>query len=922
MPSVSRYSYANFTTLIMKKKLLIISPHYSTGGSCQFTFNKVELLKDQYDIKVIEYRFLSHLFVVQRNKMISLVGENFISLGDKKRDEIEDIVSNFKPDFISMEEFPEMFMDKDVSLFLYNPKRTYKIFETTHDSSFNPHKKEFFPDEFVFVSQYTALRYATFNIPTSVVEYPVDFEVFPYLLSNNPKIDFPKGHVNVVIVGLFTERKNQGYAFAIAEKLTEYNVLFHFIGNQAENFSSYWKPLMDKKPINCIIHGEKSNVEDYIKAADLFLFPSKGDRNNKELNPLVIKEAQKYPALPKLMFNLDVYLNKYNNQEDFHFLTGNLEEDASKVIEITKAKKKTNPTDEAIIIGTFPNLKKREQLTIDCINSLKPLNRKIILVSHYPVSEEIQSMVDYYIFDKENPLTHHSYYTRFYNITDEYHAEININGLKDSNQSFTVYTNLYNAMAFANKMGFTSAFYTTYDVVVHPDDLKAIEESFWSIKQGYVSAYLSTLNTPFGKGIQTTAMTFYTDYYLDSFPKLESAEEYNQLCKSLGAENFLEDFLMKSVLQWHESNYTLEDYPEETFLRKSGLGVSSNSEYYSILPIKGEPNKFMLYFFTYNIDNRVIGVTVRNKGGLIFNLIQVSKQREYKHELVYDGSEIVVEMNFEDTDAERVYKKEKFLINNETIEKYQSTGFFEWKKKPEPTKPKIKLVHLQTTINDEREQKSREQLEKVQIHNWSYIHYANEPYKELPPIHNCERPQAVSLHLFDEETIKERGTALTPAHYGCYKAFYHGIQENIDSETDFLIVCEGDCKLEVPLEEFVQKVESVCETIKNTNIGYVSFGDKATLEHGWLQSPIVEEIPNQDLIYITDHIIGLQCIMFPKKVLPWLSAKLIVEKWDAADMLFNKIFYGSEHKMAIVKERLTTQFDGYSLIDQTEKKFL
>ena len=40
----------------------------------------------------------------------------------------------------------------------------------------------------------------------------------------------------------------------------------------------------------------------------------------------------------------------------------------------------------------------------------------------------------------------------------------------------------------------------------------------------------------------------------------------------------------------------------------SGLGTSSNSEYYSILPIVGKPNKYMFYFFTYNIDGRVVDV--------------------------------------------------------------------------------------------------------------------------------------------------------------------------------------------------------------------------------------------------------------------------------------------------------------------------
>lgn len=917
----------------MKKRLLFISPHYSTGGSCQFTLNKVELLLPHYNIVVVEYDYISPDFVVQREKMIELIGEDrFFSLGVNKKVSLEQIVTHFKPHIVSMEEFPEMFMDRETAEYLYfNSNRDYKIFESTHDSSFSPHNKFYKPDEFVFVSAFTALRYIQFDIPTHIVEYPIDVYELKLKNLNKHELQLSEDANHVVIVGLFTERKNQGYAFEIARKLQNRNIQFHFIGNQAGNFASYWQPLMKNKPDNCIIHGEKKNVKDYLRAADLFLFPSKGERNNKELNPLVIKEAQMVKKLPKLIFNLDVYLNKYNGVEDFHFLTGDVDIDAQKVLELINPVEKENESykeKEAIIIGTYPNLESRKKLTKECIQSLKPLGRKIILISHYPVDEEIQSMVDYYIFDKDNPLTHHSYYKLFHNETDEYYAKININGLKDSNQSFTVYTNLRNAMAFAQENGFKSAFYITYDVIVHPDDLMTIEQSFASVK-GFYKAHLSTLNTPFGKGIQTNGMTFDTGYYTAEFPRLKNADEYNTLCSKIGAENFLEDFLMKHLERLNSFDHKILDYKEETFLRKSGLGASSNSEYYSILPIEGSDNEFMFYFYTYNIDERKILVSFSetysssNTQTASTHLVDVAKNREFKWQFKYKGDEIKVELVFRDTNG-RNYKREVFLINDSTIEKYQHTGIFRWKKKEEPkkeSKHKIKLVHLQTTINDEREQKSREQLEKVQAYNWEYINYNNVPYKELPPAFNCSRPDCVSLHLFDEETVQRIGTSLTPAHYGCYLAFKNAITESINSDYDYLIVCEGDCKVEVPMDEFIEKVESVCSIIKNTDIGYVSFGDSKTLEHGWLQSPVVKELPDQNLIYITDHIIGLQCIMFPKKVIKWLIYKLINEKWDAADMYFNAIFYNSQYKMAIVKKRLTSQFDGYSLIDKTEKKF-
>ena len=898
----------------MKKKLLIVTPHLSTGGAPQCSVKKVELLNKDFEIKVVEYSFLAYQFVVQRNRIINLVGaDNFHSLSEDKSGTLKKIIEDFNPDIISMEEFPEMFMDKSIADWMYDSERSYKILETTHDSSFNPKNKIYTPDEFIFVSAYNSLMYKELDIPTSVVEYPID-----YIQRNKKeareKLGLEHDFKHVVIIGLFTPRKNQKYSFELAERLFNYKIKFHFIGNQAENFAFYWKPLMDKKPENCIIWGERSDTETFLQAADLFLFTSKGDRGNKELNPLVIKEAAKYQDLPKLMYNLDVYLNKYNGCKDFSFLSGDLSEDTNKVISLTSPINLYGSNDELIIIGTYPNLKSRVQLTKDTIKSLKPIGRDILLISHLPADIDTQKLVEHYIYDKHNPLTYHSYYTRFFRTTDEYHAEVNINGLKDSNQSLCVYTNLLTAAKYAKQMGYKRFFYSTYDVIVDERDFNIIEDSFESVKNTK-GAYLGTLTTPFGKGIQTNGMTFDTDFFLSIFQDIRTADDYNAVCKGVGAQNFLEDFLVKVVNQPEICDKVVKiDNPQDTLLINSGLGVASNSEYYSILPVKFKENAFMLYFYTYNIDDRNVKVSINSKNFNFMKIIEINKTNEFKQEFVYSGDEILVALDFYDGDV--IYKKEYYKINEDTLPKYSNTGYFKCNKRP-----KIKLVHLQTTRNDEKEQKSREQLSRVKDYGWEYILHTNTPYEDLPPKHNCQRPDCVSYELFDEQTIQRIGTALTPSHYGCYLAFKEAILTEFE-DCDFLIVCEGDCKIEIPLKDFVNKVESTCPTILENNIGYMSYGDKATLEHGWLQSPIVKEIPEQDLLYITNHIIGLQCIMFPIKVKKWIKDKLRTDKWDASDMFYNSIFVNSPYKMGILHQRITTQFDGYSTIDRTNKIFL
>ena len=903
------------------KKLLIITPHLSTGGAPQVTANKIKLLKDDFIIKVVEHDFLAWSYVVQRNIIMGLVGvDNFHTLGENKYEGLKRVIDDFQPDVVSMEEIPEMFMNEQTSDFIYQDNHSYKIYESTHDSSFNVKNKKYFPNKFVFVSPYSAFQYMDLGVPIEIIEYPVDKKKQDYKYQKRELLGLDNNYKHIVIVGLFTPRKNQKYAFELAEHLYQYPVKFHFLGNLAGNFEFYWKPLLDAKESNerlnnCIIWDERSDVEDFLESSDMFLFCSKGERSNKELNPIAIKEAMEYDV-PKFMYNLDVYCNKYNDYDNVHYLTGDLETDSRAIIDTLNVEKEIDrKKEEIIIVGTYPNLKERVKLTKECISRLRTLGRKIMLVSHYPVDFETQKLVDYYVYDAHNPLTHHSFYTRFYNYTNAYDAELNINALKNSNQSLTVLTNLYNGFKEAKNQGFQRAFYLTFDVLLDFNDIDAVNNSFDTITNTN-KAYLATLNTPFGKGIQTNGMTFEIDFFISTFHDVRDSKEYNDICTNINCQNFLEDYFIKCLSNRHEKSYTLINNEQETFLLKSGLGTSSNSEYYSILPIDKSENEFMFYFFSYNLDERKVNITMLEDGIEFFNTrFQVNKCREYKKDFKFNGKPIDFILDFYDGDD--LYKTEKYNINKANIYKFKETGLFKWKNQ----KPKIKVVHIQITLDDERQRQSRESISRVAEYGWEYVLHTNKPYSDLPPKYNCIRPNCVSLTLFDEQRVQEVGTALTPPHYGCYEAFKNALLSEFTNDVDYLMVCEGDCIIEAPINDFIENVEKSCQHILENNIGYISYGDRLTLEHGWLQSEVREEIPNQNLIYITDHIIGLQSIMFPSFASKYIKEQLRTHEWDASDMYFNTIMQKSSYKMAIVYDRMTTQADGFSLIDNTNKEF-
>ena len=315
------------------KKLLIIAPHLSTGGCPQVIVNKIELLKDTYQIKCVEYSNIADAFRVQKDRIINLIGsENLIILSNDKEQVLMSLIDDFQPDFISMEEIPEFFLDEKITKRIYSNDRKYIITETTHDSSFPVERKRWFPDKFIFVSAFSAFKYSSYDIPYEIVEYPVDFKAAKKRELQN-KLHFDPSYKHVVNVGLFTPRKNQAYIFELAKHLLDYKIVFHFLGNLAGNFKDYWEPLVMSKPSNCMVWGERNDVYDFLESSDLFLFTSKGEKNNKELNPIAIKEALEY-QIPMMMYNLDVYCGKYDKYENITYLTGDIDTDINNLKKI------------------------------------------------------------------------------------------------------------------------------------------------------------------------------------------------------------------------------------------------------------------------------------------------------------------------------------------------------------------------------------------------------------------------------------------------------------------------------------------------------------------------------------------------------------------------------------------------------------
>jgi GR25 family glycosyltransferase involved in LPS biosynthesis len=287
-----------------KKKLLYIAPHLSTGGQPQYLYKQVkEFIKD-FHIEVVEINNSGgDAFVVQKNRIKSLVTVH--TLGEEKS-EILKIIAEFNPDIIHFQEIPQFDLAPFILDQIFTKDRNYFIIASTHGSFTNPSEIIYHPDRYILVSEWSRQRFIDTGVETQLWEYPIEEYKFDKEAAQK-ELGFESDWKHILNVGLFAPGKNQGEIFALATQLEKYKIKFHFVGNQAGNFEDYWAPLMKHKPYNCVIWGERTDVDTFYAASDMFYFSSK-----LELNPLSIKEALSY-KLPSIFRKLHTYLDTYDN---------------------------------------------------------------------------------------------------------------------------------------------------------------------------------------------------------------------------------------------------------------------------------------------------------------------------------------------------------------------------------------------------------------------------------------------------------------------------------------------------------------------------------------------------------------------------------------------------------------------------------
>jgi len=296
------------STLEKKLRILFLAPHLSTGGMPSYLLKRIESLISLYsdvEIYVAEFCQYSTLYTVQRDRIKQLIPENrFWTINTLGNHTVEnsmkviDIINENQIDVVHIDEMVEGFdsfnkMPNELKNALYTDDRTWRVVETCHNIWFDPNTSKLFnPDAYAFCTPYH--KEVSFkNMPSrkEVFEFPIEnqFRTREEQVRCLETLGLDTSKVHILNVGLWTSGKNQKEGLEIARQFQNDNVEFHFVGNQASNFESYWGPLMNDLPSNVKVWGERSDVETFMKASDVLMFNS-----TWECNPLVIREAASF----------------------------------------------------------------------------------------------------------------------------------------------------------------------------------------------------------------------------------------------------------------------------------------------------------------------------------------------------------------------------------------------------------------------------------------------------------------------------------------------------------------------------------------------------------------------------------------------------------------------------------------------------
>lgn len=322
------------------------------------------------------------------------------------------------------------------------------------------------------------------------------------------------------------------------------------------------------------------NIIRMLKPGGLFLFtcaapgrPEHGTRRTGGFDaPLLIQVSEQWADYYKNLtegdvrkingFNIhfpDGYFELNNNAEipsDLYFygIKG-----GSKYIVNTKPQySDTKFSDDIFVIGYWIDNESKENNLINLIKQLKVYNIPILLTGHHPLKIEIQQMVDYYLFDKDNPLLLTKDFNKFGvdSLRWSDMGDIRVENIREFHHDYAIWKTMKNAFNFCRYLNKKYIHFMEYDNL---PDITQYRQAFIERIRDFDAVlyeYHKSSSQKSNPYIATYIFSIRTDIAINAVDQIKTKEEFFQ---NKPDQWQLEKNLLK-CLQKVSDNMVISDY--------------------------------------------------------------------------------------------------------------------------------------------------------------------------------------------------------------------------------------------------------------------------------------------------------------------------------------------------------------------------
>lgn len=187
--------------------------------------------------------------------------------------------------------------------------------------------------------------------------------------------------------------------------------------------------------------------------------------------------------------------------------------------------------DDIFVLDAWPNTPEKEADLIECIRRLREFNGiPILLVSHFPIKPEIQKLVDYYLFDKDNPILKNSEFAEHgvssgrWTKTTAYQVDNEM----EYHHDYAIWTSMQHAFNFCNYLGKKTIHFLEYDNLIDTFQYRQsfLEKSLEHDAVIYEYHQGSSVDTHLAPFMATFIFSIRTDIAIQMISKVNSKYEY------------------------------------------------------------------------------------------------------------------------------------------------------------------------------------------------------------------------------------------------------------------------------------------------------------------------------------------------------------------------------------------------------------